>query len=72
MVLARNPTVSSNQIMLGVLDGGSDLNTWIWDGAAWSAVHTEHSAATETNASQGFDIAFETHSSSANVAWLAW
>jgi hypothetical protein len=48
------------------------LNTFIWDGAAWSAVHTEHSAAVENITGRVFDIGFETHSSNANVAWLTW
>lgn len=58
--------------MFGVLDAGSDLNTFLWTGTAWNAVHTEHSAGAETNASHAFDIAFETHSSNPDVAWLAW
>jgi len=55
-----------------VLDVGSDLNTFMWDGSAWSAVHTEHSAGAEGNASMVFDIAFETHSSNMDDAWLAY
>jgi len=54
------------------VDAGADLNTFIWDGTAWSAVHTEHSAAVENITGRVFDIAFETHSSNANVAWLTW
>jgi len=72
MLLAPNPVSSSNQIMYGVLDGGSDLNTFLWDGSAWSAVHTEHTAGAETHASMAFDIAFETHSSNPGDAWLAF
>lgn len=70
--LASNPTSWSNQIMFWVLDVGSDLNTFLWDWSAWSAVHTEHTAGAETNASHAFHIAFETHSSNPNVAWLAY
>ncbi len=70
--LASNPTSWSNQIMFWVLDVGSDLNTFMWDWSAWGAVHTEHSAAAETNASHAFHIAFETHSSNPNNAWLAY
>lgn len=72
MTLASNPTTWSNQIMFWVLDVGSDLNTFLWDWSAWSAVHTEHTAAAETNASHAFHIAFETHSSNPNNAWLAY
>lgn len=70
ITLASNPTTGSNQIMLGILDFWSDINTFLWSGTAWSAVHTEHTAAAETNASHAFDIAFETHSSNPDDAWL--
>ena len=70
--LASNPTSWSNQIMFWVLDVGNDLNTFMWDWSAWSAVHTEHTAGAETNASHAFHIAFETHSSTPNNAWLAY
>jgi hypothetical protein len=72
MTLASNPTSWSDQIMFWVLDVSSDLNTFLWSGAAWSAVHTEHTAGAETNASHAFHIAFETHSSNPNNAWLAY
>ena len=70
--LAPNPTTGSDQIMIGLHDAGSDLNTFIWSGTAWSAVHTEHSAGVESITAQAFDIAFETHSSNPNDAWLTW
>ncbi len=70
--LAANPTSGSDQIMYGLLDAGADLNTFIWSGTAWSAVHTEHSATTEDIVDMNFDIEFETHSSNANDAWLVW
>lgn len=74
MRLASNPTAGANvnQILYASLDGGSDLNTFMWSGSAWSAVHTEHTAAAETNTSQAFDIAFETHSSNPDDAWLVY
>ncbi len=70
--LAPNPTASSDQILFGVLDAGADLNTFLWSGTAWSAVHTEHSAGTEDVFDMNFDIEFETHSSNPNDAWLVW
>ena len=70
--LAANPTSGSDQIMIGLLDAGADLNTFIWSGSAWSAVHTEHSATTEDIVDMNFDIAFETHSSNPGDAWLSW
>lgn len=48
------------------------MNTFIWSGTAWSAVHAEHSATVENITNQVFDINFETHSSNPNDAWLAW
>ncbi len=70
--LARNPNSSSNGIMLGIQDAGADLNTFFWNGTAWSAVHTEHDASTETATDMNFDIVFETHSSNTDDAWLVW
>jgi hypothetical protein len=70
--LASNPTNASDQIMIWLVDAGSDLNTFIWSGTAWSAVHTEHSAGIESITAQAFDVAFETHSSNPNDAWLTW
>lgn len=71
--LASNPTSGSDQIMLGTHDSAADLSTFIWSGTAWSAVHTEHSAATENAAVEmDFEIAFETHGSNPNDAWLLW
>ncbi len=59
--------------MIGIQDAGADLNTFIWSGTAWSAVHTEHSAGMENAAVEmDFDITFETHSSNPNDAWLVW
>ncbi len=59
--------------MIGLHDAGADLNTFIWSGTAWSAVHAEHSATTENAAAEmDFDIVFETHSSNPNDAWLLW
>lgn len=70
--LASNPTASSNQIMLGSLDAGADLNTFLWSGSSWSASHAEHDATTEDILDMNFDIEFETHTSNANDAWLVW
>ncbi|MBP9816454.1 MAG: hypothetical protein KBD05_00250 [Candidatus Pacebacteria bacterium] len=70
--LAPDPTAASNSIMIGLLDAGADLNTFLWNGSAWSAVHTEHSATTEDIVDMNFDIAWETHSSNPNDAWLSW
>lgn len=59
--------------MIGLLDAGADLNTYVWDGtSSWGTVHTEHTAAAETIASRAFHIAYETHPSNPNVAWLAY
>lgn len=59
--------------MIGLLDAGADLNTFIWSGTAWSAVHPEHSSMTENGAREmDFSIVFETHSSHPNDAWLIW
>jgi hypothetical protein len=59
--------------MIGLHDAGADLNTFIWNGTAWSAVHTEHTGATENRAVEmDFAITFETHGSNPNDAWLLW
>jgi len=69
--LASDPTAGSDQIMVGILDGGSDLNTAMWSGTGWGSF-TEHSAGVENHVNLVFDIIFETHSSNANDAWLVW
>ncbi len=59
--------------MIAVADAGADLNTFLWNGTAWSAVHAEHSAGNENAAVEmDFDIVFETHSSNPDDAWLIW
>ncbi|MEK7146047.1 MAG: hypothetical protein AAB802_02590, partial [Patescibacteria group bacterium] len=70
--LVSNLTSSSNELMYGVLDAGADLNTFLWSGTGWSAVHGEHDATTEDITDMNFDIIFETHSSNADDAWLVW
>ncbi|MBP9802675.1 hypothetical protein KBC40_03770, partial [Patescibacteria group bacterium] len=68
------PRPNSDELLYGVVDAGSDLNTRKWSGTAWDTVtqHPEHSAGVEGNASQVFDIAFETYGTNAGKAWLVW
>ncbi len=68
------PRPNSDELLYGVLDAGSDLNTRKWSGTAWDTVtqHPEHSAAVENNSSQVFDIAFETYGVNAGKAYLVW
>jgi len=63
----------SNAIMYSVQDQGRDLNTRLWNGAAWDTVaaHPEHDKNTE-NDSRNSDIAFETVAANAGKAWLLW
>lgn len=70
--LAARP--SSNEIMLGVQDAGSDLNTRKWTGGAWDTAtqHPEHDATMENITSRNFDIVWETHASSPGKAWIMW
>lgn len=70
--LAANPGSSSNEIMLGEIDAGADLNTFIWTGTAFNAVHAEHSAGTENVIDMNFDIVYETSGSNPDDAWLLW
>lgn len=70
--LAPDPATSSDKIMIGLLDAGSDLNTFEWSGTAWSAVHTEHSGGTEDFVDMNFDLVYETHSSHASDVWLTF
>ncbi len=65
------PRPNSNQLMYGVQDGARDLNTALWNGAAWT-VHGEHDAGTEDTSHRNFDIVFETHPNNAGQAWLVW
>ena len=71
------PRPSSNELMYGVLDAGSDLNTRKWSGSAWdtAAQHPEHTAGAENNSSMVFDLIWETHtsfSSGSGKAWILW
>lgn len=70
--LAARP--ASDEIMFGVQDSLSDLNTRKWSGSAWDTAteHPEHDAAVENAASRNFDIVWETHSSNLGKAWLLW
>jgi Tfp pilus assembly protein PilV len=70
--LASRP--NSNEIMVGVQDAGSDLNTRKWSGSAWDTAtqHPEHAATVENIASRNFDIVWETHSSNPGKAWILW
>ncbi len=68
------PRPSSNELMYGVLDGGSDINTRKWSGSGWDSnpPHTEHTAGAENNSSMVFDIIWETHPTNPGEAWLMW
>jgi len=70
--LASRP--SSDEIMYGVLDSGSDLNTRKWSGSSWDSAsqHPEHDASTESSTSMNFDLVYETHASNQGKAWLVW
>lgn len=70
--LAARP--GSNEIMLGVQDAGSDLNTRKWSGTAWdsAAQHPEHAATVENINSRAFDVVWETHSANPGKAWILW
>jgi Tfp pilus assembly protein PilV len=68
--LASRP--SSNEIMMGIQDAGTDLNTVLWSGSGWGTPHTEHAATTENANSRNFDLVWETHASNPGEAWLMW
>ena len=65
------PDPYSNQIMLGVQDSGSDLNTSLWNGAAWDATGLQHDNSLE-DASRNFDLVYETAAANAGGAWILW
>lgn len=64
----------SNELMYGVLDAGSDLNTRKWSGSAWDTVtqHSEHTGAAENNSSMVFDLIWETHANFSGGSGKAW
>ncbi len=70
--LTEDNTSGSDKIMLAVQDAGTDLNSFQWSGSAWSAVHTEHSSATEDTLNMNFDMAYETHASNQSDLWLTF
>lgn len=65
------PQANSNNLMYVAQDDGSDLNTALWNGAAF-AVHPEHDDSTEDAASMNFDFVFDTHPTRAGRGWLMW
>jgi hypothetical protein len=67
------PDPFSNNIMYSVQDSGLDLNTRLWNGAAWdtAAQHPEHDTGTESN-DRNSDVVFETAVANAGRAWLLW
>jgi len=66
--------IGSNEIMYGVIDAGSDLNTRKWSGTAWDAQaqHPEHDATVENATSKVFDLIWEKYSGNESRAWLLW
>ena len=65
------PRLNSNELMYVVQDDGRDLNTALWDGAAFN-VHAEHDSSTENVQSMSFDFVFETHPARIGQGWLVW
>lgn len=68
------PRPASNEIMYGVQDAGSDLNTRKWSGSAWDTAtqHPEHDATLENITSMNFDIVYETFAGNEGNAWVMW
>ncbi len=69
MRLAPDPY--SDNIMLGIQDSGSDLNTSLWNGAAWDGTGTEHDPSVE-DTSRTFDLVYETFGANFGRLWLLW
>ncbi len=70
--IAATPEGGVDSLIMAGVDAGADLNSWNWNGSAWSAAHTEHSAAVENIIDMNFDIAYETHSNNPGNAWIAF
>ncbi len=70
--LASRP--NSNELMYGVVDAASDLNTRKWSGSAWDTdvEHPEHDPDVENIRSMNFDLVWETHPGNPGKAWLVW
>ncbi len=70
--LAARP--NSNELLYGVQDSVTNLNTRLWSGSAWDTTvqHPEHDVSTENNTSRNFDIIYETHPANSGRAWLVW
>ena len=65
---------NSNELMYGVQDSSSDLNTRKWSGSGWDTAiqHPEHDGTVENVTSMNFDLVWETHSTNPGEAWLMW
>lgn len=51
------PNPWGNDMILVIVDGGRDLNTYYWNGSAWTQ-HSEHDGSVDTNAGRCADFAW--------------
>lgn len=65
------PRPNSDNLMYVVQDNGRDLNSSLWNGAAFAG-HPVHDTSTENAGSMNFDFVFDTHPSRAGRGWLLW
>lgn len=65
---------NSDELLYGVLDAGSDINTRKWSGTGWDTAteHPRHTQGAENNSSMVFDLIWETHSANPGKAWLMY
>lgn len=65
---------NSDEILIGIQDAASDLNTRKWSGTAWDTAtqHPEHDGAVENVTTRNFDLIWDANPSNAGKAWLIW
>ncbi len=66
--LSLKSSPSSNGLLFGVVDAGSDLNTAYWSGTTWT-VHTEHDGTVDTHAQRCFDVEWAADGTHAMLLW---
>ncbi len=68
-IISMFSSETRNEVILGTVDSQYDLNIQLWDGSSWSNVE-EFSRRLDSYSTRGFDIAYESLSGDAIVAYL--
>ncbi len=68
-IISMLSSETRDEVILGTVDSQYDLNIQLWDGSSWSSVE-EFSTRLDLSYTRGFDIAYESVSGDAIVAYV--